>query len=54
MEAIESSSTQVVRLKRPITVHLQYRTAQVDEPGKLNFRHDSYDRERPIDRVLKE
>ncbi|MGD9232821.1 MAG: L,D-transpeptidase family protein [Desulfobacterales bacterium] len=54
MKAIENKTPQIVGLKRPITVHLQYWTAWVDETGKLNFRHDIYDRDRPLDRALKE
>jgi murein L,D-transpeptidase YcbB/YkuD len=54
MEAIEKGTPQVVWLKRPISVHLQYWTAWVDETGRLNFRHDIYDRDRPLDRALKE
>ena len=54
MQAIENKTPQIVGLKRPITVHLQYWTAWVDETGKLNFRHDIYDRDRPLDRALKE
>jgi len=37
MEAIESGTSQVVGLKRPIMVHVQYWTAWVDETGKLSF-----------------
>jgi L,D-transpeptidase YcbB len=54
VEAIENKTPQIVGLKRPITVHLQYWTAWVDETGRLNFRHDVYDRDRPLDRALKE
>ena len=54
IKAIENGTHQVVGLKRPITVHLQYWTAWVDKTGKLNFRHDIYDRDRPLDRALKE
>ena len=54
IEAIENKAPQVVGLKRPITVHLQYWTAWVDETGRLNFRNDIYDRDRPLDRALKE
>jgi murein L,D-transpeptidase YcbB/YkuD len=35
-------------------VHLQYWTAWVAETGKLNFRYDIYDRDKPLDRALKE
>ena len=54
METIENGIPQVVGLKRPIMVHLQYWTAWVDETGKMNFRHDIYDRDKPLDRALKE
>lgn len=54
METIENKTPQIVGFKRPITVHLQYWTAWVDETGRLNFRHDIYDRDRPLDRALKE
>ena len=54
METIENGTPQVIGLKRPIIVHLQYWTAWVDETGKLNFRHDIYDRDKPLDRALKE
>ena len=51
MEAIESGKSQVVWIKRAIMVHVQYWTARVDETGKLNFRNDIYDRDRPLDRA---
>lgn len=54
MQAVVNKTPQVVGLKRPITVHLQYWTAWVDETGKLNFRHDIYDRDRLLDRALQE
>ena len=54
METIENKTPQIVGLKRPLTVHLQYWTAWVNETGRLNFRHDVYDRDRPLDRALKE
>ena len=54
METIENKTPQIIGFKRPITVHLQYWTAWVDETGRLNFRHDIYDRDRPLDRALKE
>jgi murein L,D-transpeptidase YcbB/YkuD len=54
LEIIEIGETQVIELRRPITVHLQYWTAWVDENGRLNFRDDIYDRDRPLDQALKE
>ncbi len=54
MEAIEIGTPKVIWLKRPITVHLQYWTAWVDETGGLNFLNDIYDRDRPLDHALKE
>jgi len=54
METIENKTPQIVGFKRPITVHLQYWTAWVDETGKLNFRHDIYDRDKPLDKALQE
>jgi murein L,D-transpeptidase YcbB/YkuD len=33
-------------LKRPIAVHVVYNTAWVDEVGSVQFRDDSYDRDR--------
>jgi murein L,D-transpeptidase YcbB/YkuD len=44
----------VVRLQRPIPVHLLYWTAWSDEKGTVFFREDIYDRDRPLMRALKE
>jgi len=54
METIENGTLQTVGFKRPLTVHLQYWTAWVDETGRLNFRHDIYGRDKPLDRALKQ
>jgi len=54
MEAVERGKSQVVGIKRTIVVHAQYWTAWLDKTGKLNFRHDIYDRDKPLDRALKE
>lgn len=54
METIKNGTQQIVGLKRPIMVHLQYWTVWVDETGKLNFRHDIYDRDNPLDQALQE
>ncbi len=41
-KAMHSNKTQTVFLKRPYPVHLEYRTAWVDENGLVNFRDDIY------------
>ena len=41
-KAMYSNRTQTVYLKRPYPVHLEYRTAWVDENGLVNFREDIY------------
>ncbi len=51
---IEAGERTVIELQRPISVHLQYWTAWVDENGRLNFRNDIYDRDRLLDQALKE
>jgi murein L,D-transpeptidase YcbB/YkuD len=53
METLENETPNTVGLKRPITVHLQYWTAWVDETGRLNFREDIYNRDKPLDHALK-
>jgi len=54
LETIKTGKRKVVRLKRPIPVHLLYWTAWVDENGMLHFRNDIYDRDKPLDRALAE
>jgi murein L,D-transpeptidase YcbB/YkuD len=51
---IEAGERTVIEVQRPISVHLQYWTAWVDENGRLNFRNDIYDRDRLLDQALKE
>ena len=43
-EISKSKTNQAVILSKPLTVHMQYWTAYVDETGQLNFRPDIYDR----------
>ncbi len=45
---------QVVRLQRPIPVHLLYWTAWSDENGMVFFREDIYERDAPLIKALKE
>ncbi len=44
-EAMQSGRTQVVKLAKPLPVHITYMTAWVDESGKLRFREDVYRRD---------
>jgi murein L,D-transpeptidase YcbB/YkuD len=55
IRAIESGKgNKVVRLAKPIPVHLLYWTAWVDSQGKVNFRKDIYNRDPQLDVALKE
>ena len=54
LKIIEAGERQTIKLKRPITVHLQYWTAWVDDNNVLHFRDDIYDRDKPLARALKE
>lgn len=50
---IASKRQQVVMINRPITVHLIYMTAWVDETNTLQFRSDIYGRDTALDRALR-
>lgn len=54
LQTVKTGKRKVVELKKPIPVHLLYWTAWVDESDMLYFRDDIYDRDRPLDRALKE
>jgi hypothetical protein len=41
-----------VRLKRPVPVHILYRTAWVDAQGRLQFRNDIYQRDAKLQAAL--
>ncbi len=51
---LAAGQRQVVRVTRPINVHLLYMTAWVDQEGILQFRDDIYDRDRHLDAALME
>lgn len=53
-DAIDSERNKIVRLKKPVPVHLLYWTAWVDPEGRVNFRKDIYKRDPPLDLALKE
>jgi murein L,D-transpeptidase YcbB/YkuD len=55
IRAIErEEGNKVVRLTKPVPVHLLYWTAWVDSKGKVNFRDDLYNRDPQLDVALKE
>jgi len=53
IEEIDKSIDQTVRLPEPIPVHGLYWTAWVEEDGTVQFRKDIYDRDKPLEEVLK-
>jgi len=50
-EIIASGKRTVVRLKRPLPVHIAYRTALVID-GKVHFRNDVYGRDKLLEEAL--
>ncbi len=52
--SLMAGKEQVVRLRRPIPVHLQYWTTWVDADGVVQFREDIYGRDRPVRDELRE
>jgi murein L,D-transpeptidase YcbB/YkuD len=51
-EAIKTGEETVVYLRKPVQVHLIYRTAFVDELGEINYRRDIYGRDSAIYQAL--
>ncbi len=51
-EAMDSGEETVVYLRKPVQVHLIYRTAFVDELGVINYRRDIYGRDAAIYEAL--
>jgi murein L,D-transpeptidase YcbB/YkuD len=51
-QVFENGERRVVRIPRPITLHLLYMTAWVDENGDLQFRNDIYGRDRKLNAAL--
>ena len=50
--ALKRGTEQVVRLKRPVPVHLLYWTAWVDNTGTVRFHRDIYGRDKRLDQAL--
>ncbi len=51
---LDKGVRRIVRLSHPIPVHILYWTAWVNREGTLQFRHDIYDRDTPLDQALRE
>jgi len=51
---IETGEEQIVRLPKPVDIHIIYLTAWVDEEGFLHFRDDIYERDARLDESLRE
>lgn len=51
---MDASKPYTVRLKKPIPVHILYRTAWVDVQGRLQFRNDVYERDQELRAALKQ
>jgi murein L,D-transpeptidase YcbB/YkuD len=51
-EAMKSGKEKYVTLKNPVPVFIGYLTAWVDLRGKLNFRKDIYNRDKPLGEML--
>ena len=51
-EAMAGDHTFVVNLTRPVAVQVAYRTAFVEDDGTIEFRGDTYGRDRHLGRVL--
>ncbi|MHA1522821.1 MAG: L,D-transpeptidase family protein [Alphaproteobacteria bacterium] len=49
---VDEGRRRVVRLKKPIPVHLTYLTAWVNKDGSVNFRSDIYGRDKTLDSFL--
>ncbi len=51
-QVVESEKRKIVRLNKPIPVHLIYQTAWVDREGRLHFSRDLYGRDRKLANAL--
>jgi murein L,D-transpeptidase YcbB/YkuD len=51
-EVISKKQNYTVKIKEPVTVHLQYWTAFTDNNGLINFRRDIYERDEKVWKAL--
>jgi murein L,D-transpeptidase YcbB/YkuD len=54
LETIMSRETKVIRILRPIPIHVLYSTSWVEADGTVQFREDLYGRDRQLYAALKE
>jgi len=52
--AVEAGENRIIRLPKPIPVHLLYWTAWINSTGVLRLRDDIYGRDKQLDRALNE
>jgi L,D-transpeptidase YcbB len=52
LKEIEKSIDRIVRIPKPIPVHILYFTAWIDENGTVQFRNDIYGRDEPLKKAL--
>jgi murein L,D-transpeptidase YcbB/YkuD len=52
LAAFERGEEQTVRLPEPITIHVIYSTAWIDDDGNVQFRQDIYERDRAVQEAL--
>jgi murein L,D-transpeptidase YcbB/YkuD len=51
-EVVSKNQNYTVKIKEPVTVHLQYWTAFADNNGLINFRRDIYERDEKVWKAL--
>lgn len=54
VEAIDGGKRTIIPLRKPVTVHILYWTAWVDDRGTVQFRKDIYGRDEPLLAALRE
>lgn len=52
LAAIASGAPQIIRIRKPVPVHLTYWTAFIDDEGMVQFRDDVYNRDSQLDAAL--
>ena len=53
LAALEKSRDKIIRLPKPMPVHLLYMTVFTDKDGNVNFRNDIYGRDAILNKAMK-